>query len=221
MTIDIIQQRAIFKEIQAKTGSTPQPSMLRLEQLTDNSKGVHVFEHKKTSGSRLATEIRLDENDAFFATHVRLRLKQENPTKPGSGVYQSYANQTAIPPVANEVVAADLDAYFNSLLQLSINQREVLKSFDMTDSRAVGTTQQSAGTNYSESHSLRGFLPLHGVIRLAGNSSAEIRLISPSYTGKLVQTVANFATSRIYVAIEFYGFLVVGGSSAGEIAFGY
>ena len=221
MLIDIIQQRAIFKEIAAKTGKEPQPSVLRLEQLTDNSKGVHVFDHKKTSGTRLATEIRLDENDAFFATHVRLRLKEEAVAKPGSGIYQSYANQTAIAPVANEVVAADLDSYWNSLLSIVNNQREVLKAFDMSDSRRVGTAQQSSGSNYSEIASLNGYLPLHGIVRLAGNSSAEIRLAAPAYSGKLVQHVTAFATKRIYVAVEFYGFLVVGGSSAGEIAFGY
>lgn len=219
MLLDIIQQRAIFKEIVAKTGKEPQPSTLRLEQLADGSKGLHTFDHKKNSGTRLATEIRLDENDAFFATHVRLRLKAELPTKPGSGIYQSYANQTIFPAVASEVVIADLDAEWNSVLQLTVNQKEVLRAFDMSDSRVVNTSQQSAGTNYSQSNSLDGFLPFHGVVKLFGNSTAEIKLNTPAYAGKLVQHVT--AATRIYLSLEFYGFLVVGGSSSGEIAFNY
>jgi len=219
MLIDIIQQRAIFKEIAAKTGKEPQPSTLRLEQLSDSSKGTYVFDHKKTSGTRLATEIRLDENDLFLATHVRLRQKRELPTKPGSAIYLSYANQQIITAVASEIVIADVDAQWNSTLQINVNQVQKIKAFDMSDSRVVPTSQQSGATNYSETSPLAGFLPLHRILQLSGDASAEILLLTPAYAGKLVQDAT--AATRIYLSLEFYGFLVVGGSKAGDIAFGY
>jgi hypothetical protein len=211
--------RSIFKAIAEKTGKTPQPGFVRLEQLADNAKGTYIFPIKKSTGNLLATENRLDENDAFYATHARVRLKLEAPTKPGSGVYQTYPNQTAIPVVANEVVADDLESIFNSYLNVKVNNVDVLKAVDMQNSRVVSMTQQSAATNRSEQNTYDGLVDLHSVIRLGGSSTIDIALITPSYSGKLVQNTT--ATTRIYVALDFYGFLVTGGSALGEVSINY
>jgi len=218
-TVDQKLMRQIFKGIAEKTGKTPQVGFIRLEQLADNSKGVYQFPLKKSTGSVLATEQRLDENDAFFATHARVRLKFEDPAKPGSGVYQSYPNQTAIAPTAGEVVAADLESIFASKLNIKIDNRDVIKAADMNNSRVVLTSQQSAASNHSEVDSYTSLIDLHGVIRLSGSATIEINLDTPSYSGKLVQRTTG--SGRVYVCVDFYGFLVTGGSALGEISVNY
>lgn len=218
-TVNSPLMRSIFKAIAEKTGKTPQPGFVRLEQLADNSKGVYSFPIKRSTGNVLPTETRLDENDAFFATHARVRIKLENPSRPGSGVYQTYPNQVAIPPVANEVVADDLESIFNSYLNVKVNNVDVLKAVDMQNSRVVSMAQQTAATNRSEQNSYDGLIDLHSVIRLGGSSTIEINLSTPSYAGKLVQNTT--AATRIYVSLDFYGFLVTGGSALGEASLNY
>lgn len=213
MFINEVQQRRIFDAVKA-LGKGAQPGFLRLEQLADNSKGRYTFPVKKSTGNVLATEQRIDENDLFIATHVRLRLKLENPALPGSGAYQTYANQTAIPVVASEVVAADVESHWNSRLNIVVDSLEKLKAFDMNLSRVVPTTQQSAATNRSEIHEYDGYVPLHGAYFISGSKNNEINLDTPAYAGKLTQNTT--AATRIYLSLEFYGFLVPGGSAIGE-----
>lgn len=214
MFINEIQQRKVFEAVKT-LGKGAQPSFLRLEQLADNSKGRYTFPVKKSTGTVIPTEVRIDENDMFVATHVRLRIKQEDPAKPGSAMYQSYGNQTAIPVVALEVVAADVESHWNSKLNIVVDATEKLKAFDMGLSRVVPATQQSAATNRSEQHEFDGYVPLNGAYFLSGSKNNEINLDTPAYAGKLTQNVAG--ALRIYLALEFYGFLVPGGSGLGDV----
>lgn len=216
MTINEIQMRNLFEKIKAQTnGKIPQPGFLRVEQLADGTKGRYTFPVKKSTGNVLAMEQRLDENDAFVVTHVRVRIKQEEPTKPGSGIYQTYVNQTAITLAASEVVAADVESHFNSKLNLVVDNTEKIKALDMSNSRVAPTTQQSAATNRSEAHEFDGFIPLHTGQVLYGSKSNDLNLDCPAYPTKYTQHTT--LTTRIYVAVELYGFLIPGGSAIGVI----
>lgn len=205
--------RAIMNKIAETTGKKPQPGYLRLEQLTDNAKGTYQFFIKQNSGSVLPMEKRLSENDLFVATAVRLRIKCEEPTKPGSAVYQSYENSTVF-AVNAELTQEDLASIFNSYLQVVTNQTETIKAFDLSGSRIVPTTQQSSATTRSGSENADGWLELVGGLPLSGTDNIDINVVSPSYSGKLIQYVA-LLTKRVYVAIEFFGFLVPQGSKLG------
>lgn len=215
------QMRAVWKGLNenavAKGLPAPQTGFLRVEMLADKNSSTYIFNFKQ-NGSTLSTEQRLNDNDAFFAKYARLRIKEEDPAKPGSGQYQTFANATAIAPVLNEVTQEDLDSLWNSKLRIVIDQKEVLKGLDMNASRCVNTTQQSAGTNRSESHPYDGYIDFNNLIRLGGSASIEVALILPAYS-RLIQHVTS--NKRIYLAIEFYGFLVPQGSALGSVNLNY
>lgn len=212
--------RQIWKALAEKSAGTkkPQPSTIRLEQLAKNSAGVYEFPVKKTAGNVLQTEIRLDENDAFFATHARVVIKMEDPAKPGTGVYLTYPNNTVLTNGTTGIVVDDVEAIFNSKLNIAVNSSESLKALSMQQSRCVRTTQQSALTNRSEQYGFDGFVPLNMVLRLSGADTTIVRLDTPSYTGKVVESATAV---KLFVAVEFLGFLVPGGSAIGEATYNF
>lgn len=214
------QMRAIFKglydESKAKGLPAPQVGFLRSEILADPNKSIYKFSIKESGGSTaLPTEQRLQDNDAMFAKYARLRLKQEDPTKPGQGRYITNVDTGHVTAVALQVDLVDLASLWNSKLQLLIDQKEVLKGVDMRDSMVL---RNDAATPRGVNHTYDGFVDLHSLVRLGGSASIEVNLILPAFQRLIQHTTA---ATRIYLSLDFYGFIVPSGSALGQVSINY
>src|SRR4051812_478157 len=95
--MDTLRQNAVYKGAVSKfPGKLVQPGFLLAVIALSNGKAAYAFAIIQNNGfAARADEKRLNQNDAFVASHVGLFLKREDSAKPGSGQLHTYPNATA------------------------------------------------------------------------------------------------------------------------------
>lgn len=218
------RQNAVFRTIQAKApNSIIQPgAFLRSEVLLQSGQSRYAFNLGKNVGNPRATERRLDQNDAFIATHIALMLLAENPATPGVGVLQTFPNPVAFVAEANNVNPAHLENIYNGSLSIKVDDKVYSDGLLLAPCRVVNTTQQRAGATadganaYSEKKGWDGFIELSPTITFDGSRKNEVYLDIPVWNGQQAQYVT--AATRIYAVLIQYGYLATGASNVGQLS---
>jgi hypothetical protein len=147
-------QLALYKRLTAKfPDRNIQPSWLRTEQTLLNGTNKYTFPTDPNSSSQLSTERRLNNNDLFIAYQIGFFLYERSTVTVAAGnqlvkPLQTFPNAQAFTGAGFTVT--DLNAVYNGSLNIVRDTIVDLESFDMRNFLEIGTTQQSAATNYSE-----------------------------------------------------------------------
>ena len=223
-------EHSVYKNIKSRKDygdKIVQPSFLQLELLAQSGKRQYAFAllQQTSNPAQRASEIRLNQNDAFVALKSGLFLKSEDPAKPGSGLLTSYGSPALFPSVATYVSNADVDALFNSNLYSKVGDTVYLQNMDMRPCRNVRTSQKVTaaanqnGIAYDEQYGFDGLIDVEPIITFDGGSKNDVVLNVPNYPGQLVQVQngGTAGTASIYLVLKFWGFLVTNGSGIGQI----
>ncbi len=214
----------IIEEIAATTGIRAAQGFLRMDVLLTTN-GQYVFQpNQTTSGTINVTETRVRQADVFVATSIGFFLKRvgsATPTATDDSIGQLYTfpDSTIFPTTES----TNLEALYNSTLQITIGNQIIVQGLDLLQMRRVGmaqaglqASQQAAavGTNgaYQRSQwdgSEYGFAPLHQSFAFNGQNNQTINLILPS---AVTCTAAGAFTN--YATIILRGVLAINGSSA-------
>ncbi|TWI80530.1 hypothetical protein IQ13_3208 [Lacibacter cauensis] len=185
------------------------PGYLRLEAPIKNTEPVIRFRTFLGDGATVkSTERRLDRNDAFIATGVRIGLlKQDTANAKTNGLVHTYPNITAFGAAA----AADLLAIYQGALRMNIDDKDELKGFPMSRFLHIPETQQTAGTNYDQRSPEAGIVNLTPHIIIDGDKKNEIEVVFPTYAAFAGGTSAT-AGFEHFLVMELFGFEVLQGS---------
>jgi hypothetical protein len=216
------RDRAILNKLRASAvrngipADKVQPSKLRVAMLVDASKSSYEFNIKKDQGTSLIHDRKLDINDSFVATDLGMMLLGEDPAKPGTGLLQTFPNNTVFAAETSNVTPLHLNIFYNGGYKIKVGDTVYAEHIPTEDMLCVRTTQQSASSNFSERFLKDGTVPLTPDITLGGSSKNEITLNVPTFSGLQLQYVT--AATRIYVVFVAYGFLITGGSKLGSMS---
>lgn len=212
--MDTLRQNAIYKGTVARfNGKLVQPSFLQSEVALQNGKAAYPFAINQNNGVSLAnSEKRLNQNDAFVASHLGIFIKKEDSAKRGSGVLQTYPNSSYLgADEATYFAFADMEAIWNSYLNVKVGDVVFGEAIDMRNCRSVRTTQQTSATTKSEQLSFDGYIPVEPIITFDGANKNELVLNIANWAGQLIQNSTANAGATIYVVLKAFGFLVTGG----------
>ena len=223
-------EHSVYKNIKSRPNygdKIVQPSFLQLELLAQSGKSQYAFAllQQTSNPAQRASEIRLNQNDAFVALKAGLYLKSEDPAKPGRGLLCSSGSPAIFPSVSSYVSNTDVDALFNSNLYSKVGDTVYLQNMDMRPSRNVRTSQKVTaaanqnGIAFDEQLGWDGLSDVEPIITFDGGQKNDVVLNVPSYTGQLVQvqSAPTNGTPAIYLVLKFWGFLVTNGSGIGQI----
>ncbi len=194
------------KKYSAEKGVIITPGFIRIEQKILNGKPRYTFPVVKDSNSDTVTEVKLDRNDQFVATHTGLFIMARVSTLPGVEVLQTYPNPTAIPDVSTTFKIAHLECMYNGFLGVQVGQTIYIEKMDTRRFRFVGNTVESASNTKSSAGEYSGFSELTPQIEFQGDGKSIISLEAPvDSTALVANTAANTAN---YLVLMFKGFLV-------------
>ncbi len=215
------RERSILKRVRtwaSKNGIDPskvQPSYLRVAVLADPSKSTYEFNIRKDVGVSLLHDRKLDQNDAFVVSKIGQMLLGEDPTKPGTGLLQTYPNNLVFAAEAANVNPLHLNIFYNGEYKLKVDDRVFVEALPTNPMLVARTTQQASATTFSERFLEDGTIDLTPDVTLNGSKKNEITLKVPTFGGLQIQYVT--AATRIYTVFYVRGFLVVGGSNLGSL----
>ena len=182
------------------------PGYLRIEQPIVNGKPRYTFPVTKDSNSDTVTEVKLDRNDRFVATHVGMFLMARLSTLLGVEVLQTYPNPTAIPDDSTNFYCAHLECFYNGYMGIQYGQTLYIEKMDTRRFRSVEEQIQSGSITKSSAREYSGFVQLTPQFELAGDGKTTIYLEAPvSGSAKVANTVANTTN---YLVLMFRGYLV-------------
>lgn len=215
------RDRAILQRVRAnveKQNVSPdkvQPGYLRVAVLADGSKSSYDIVTKKDVGISYIHDRKLDQNDSFVITDLGFYLLCEDPTKPGTGLLQTYPNNQVFAAEANNVTPAHLNVFYNGSYKIKVKETVYEEAFPLNKMLCVRTTQQASASTFSERFGKDGTAELTPDITLNGSEKNEITLNVPTFQGIQIQYVT--AATRIYAVFYAYGFLISGGSRLGVL----
>lgn len=121
-------------------------SYLRLEiQLlaNTNSYELNVLNNQNNAGvSQRPTEVRLTQQDSFFASQIGIYLAKASSTTDYSFSLQTYPNAITFP-----TGAATLNTLYNGYGIITVNNQKIVPKFPISDFYQVPQTQLTAATN--------------------------------------------------------------------------
>lgn len=201
---------AIFAVLKRRFADQPgviiTPGYIRIEQAISNGKPRYQFSVTKDSNADTVTEVKLDRNDQFIATHTGLFLMKRLSTKTGGEVLQTYPNPTAIADDSTNFLCADLEAFYNGHLSVQVGQTIFIEKMDLRRFRSVEQNIESSSITKSSAGEFSGFSELTPQIELDGNGKSIIAIEAPIHsTAKVANTVSNTTN---YLVLMFRGFLV-------------
>ena len=188
----------IIDEIHRTTGIRAAQGFLRLDVLL-GSNGQYVFQPNAATGQPPAnvTETRVRQADVFIATSIGFFLKRvanaaATPTGAEDAIGQLYTFPDNV--IFPTTESTNLEAIYNSSLQITIGNQIVVQGLDLLQMRRVGMAQQglqasqqaaAVGTAgaYQRSQwdgSEYGFAPLHQAFAFNGQNNQQINLILPT-----------------------------------------
>lgn len=160
-------------------------SDLVLQQAASTTKTQYQFailvNNNGSAGTMFNTEVRLNQQDAFIVSAMGFFL-----SKPTSSTDATYVQETYPNPVIFPTGAASLETFYNSLLQIAINNDIVLPVWHMGRHRYVPQSQKVAAAanqngigNDQIDLSNDGFLPIEPNIVMVGSKNNIITLTLP------------------------------------------
>lgn len=126
-------------------------SYLRLEVALSTSKTNYQFpilQNDNTNGAAFNTENRLALQDAFYVSSIGLFFCKPSSSTDTTFQLVSYPN-ASIFSTAN--TAASLFTWYNSSLQLIVNNRQIIPSYDLYRHYSVPQQQTTANADYTTS----------------------------------------------------------------------
>jgi hypothetical protein len=187
-------------------GRTMSPSFLRVEQKIVNGKPVYNFNLTKDTNSDSVTERKLDVNDSFLITEIGLKLMKRLSTKIGGEVLQTYPNIQEFADVSTTFLGADLEAFYNGLMELTVKQKVQIEAMDTNQFRYVSETQQSSASTKSSGDMHAGMVSITPNIRINGTDKNSLKVSAPVASSALVaHTTAN---TDNYLVLFIRGFLI-------------
>lgn len=187
------------------------PSALRSERILTNNTSNYKFE-LLVQGQPTGTEVRIDQNDVFFATHIGVKIARIDTTKSSAAVLQTYPNETVFPASAG-FVPSDLEAIYNSQLSVKIGTQEFIPNLPTSLCRYVPQTQQSAAGNKSQIQSLDGMVEVEK-LQLSGKDQLDVSLSIPAFESAVAQWASVTAGTNHVLIFQAHGFLVRGAAQA-------
>jgi len=148
--------RLVYKNAQdalVRAGVNPQSavlsqSYLRFENTLSTTKTSYdfgVLNNQSISGStQYPTEQRLNLQDAFYISEIMIYIGKASSTTDSSYVLQTYPNTVTF---STSGAAAALYTLYNGVLSLTINNRQIVPSSDLTKFLQIPQTQLTAATN--------------------------------------------------------------------------
>lgn len=182
------------------------PGYIRIEQKITNGKSRYIFTYTKDSNSDTVTEVKLDRNDQFIATHTGLFLMKRDSTIPGIEVLQTYPNPVEIPDDSTNFYCKHLEAFYNGSFGVQVGQTVYIEKMDTARFRFVGENIQTSSIVKSSFGEFTGFSELTPQIEFSGDGKSIIAVDAPiDATAKVANTVSNMSN---YLVLIFRGFLV-------------
>jgi len=186
----------IIDEVYRKTGLRAAQGFLRMDALLTNN-GQYTFQPNAAQGAPTAnvTETRVRQADVFIATSIGFfvkRVASAIPTAANDAIGQLYTYPDSV--IFPSTESTNMEALYNSYLQITIGNQIVVQGLDLLQMRRVGmaqaglqASQQAAavGTNgaYQRSQwdgSEYGFAPLHQAFAFNGQNNQTINIVLPT-----------------------------------------
>jgi hypothetical protein len=153
---------------------------------------VPVLINDTQNGSSFATENRLQLQDAFVVSKIGVFVAIPASSSTTAFQYYTYPNAQAFTTAG---AAAALYNLYNGSMSITVNNRQIVPSWDLYKHLYVPQTQQasSTGTNTSidqNDASEFGYYPVEPNIVLVGSKNNQISLNLPAAIGTLQATTA-------------------------------
>ena len=201
-------------------GSQPTLGALRQELTIKSNQSTYNFDFR-VANANSTTEQLLPLTDAFGVNELGLFLLVRNKTRAGSGVLQTYPNREAIAPAfANSTADApsaaavqaisDLEAIYNGIAAVRIDQQVFFDGLDMRRFRRVPATQQGIFASQVQSSYGDGMVCIEPQLFFDGARKNQVSVTVPQLNGiALEPDNANFELALVCIAS---GFRVQGGA---------
>lgn len=188
---------------------------LRVAVLAVSAQGQYGFNIRKDVGTSLVHDVKLDVNDSFVATHLGIKIMAEDPAKPGTGVLQTFPNQTQFAAEVGNVTPGHLEGFYNGWLTISENQKLKIPKLPTELCRVARTSQQASASTTSEKFGTDGLIEMVPANTFSGTNTNEVTLSIPQFSLQQVQYAT--AATRIYVVFQAVGYLITGSSAVGSL----
>jgi len=155
---------------------------LRSEVLLSNTKTSYTFpilQNDNVNGSNTNTSNLLALQDAFYVSSIGLFFAK--PTSATDTTYQlvSYPNATIFTAGA----ATSLYTWYNSSMQLIVNNRQIIPSYDLYRHYSVPQQQSTVSFKDQQSGADSGFYPIEPGIVLVGSKNNTLSVNLPQALG--------------------------------------
>lgn len=208
-----------------------QPFQIQMYQALSASQGQYIFQLKKgISADETPIDIRLDNNDGYYAAYISLVIRKYIATAGSEdwGKYIDYPYVDGNYFNGNNGEAASLNTVFSGLLTIQTKTVERLSlstdAFRMVPEHPYvinpGAGPQVAPEipQYGPQLEDKGFFRLPDLIGFNGNDDNRIRVdlgAASNYTGitGTVNSGGTSVTTRNLIGVKMFGIKIVGGST--------
>jgi len=205
--------------------------LLIMQQLLPTTRRYRFQLYDSQADGQRADEIKLNRNDAFYITHIALRIIRELSTDSATGLTAQNFPKFSYPPpgffdgaaVGGATEAQSLESLYNSELSFKTNIVERIKDYSTTNFRLVTETQAAANPlvakdQFGPGEAMRGFKSITPNIGLSGQEDniAELNVLGNigNINGDTNAGGTPGQGNLNWVALSLYGFLIIDGSKA-------
>jgi hypothetical protein len=153
---------------------------LRLEVALSTSKTLYQFsilQNDNINGAQFNTEQRLALQDGFYCSSIGLFFGVPSSTTASNYQLCTYPNSTIF---SGANTASSLYNWYNSTLQLSVNNRQIVPSYDLYRHYSVPQTQDGTTTIDQQDGSSSGFYPIEPGWVLVGSKNNILTVSLPN-----------------------------------------
>lgn len=195
-----------------------QPKEIRLENVI-TTRTNYKFSLYETQGSdtQTSTEIKLNRNNAFFATHIALNVAKEV-----TGVSAVPLANTRLfsYPAANTFAggagaeAAALEAFYNALMTFKTVPEERIQELSTQVFRFEPASRLSGvdGDQWGPGFEKQGFMRLSGEIIITGNQDNSIEITLATDADVDAAAAVNLSDEQNILIARLWGFEVINGA---------
>ena len=153
---------------------------LRLEVALSTTRTLYQFsilQNDNINGSQFNTEQRLALQDAFYVSSIGLFFGVPSSATASNYQLATYPNSTLF-AAAN--TASSLYNWYNASLQLSVNNRQIVPSYDLYRHYSVPQTQDGTTTIDQQDGSMSAFYPVEPGWVLVGSKNNILTVTLPN-----------------------------------------
>jgi hypothetical protein len=211
MPASMIALRDALKAEFADKKLVVEPAILRVEQVLTNTKFSYDFDPMiGNGGAQVETEIKLDKNDVFFASHIGFKLGAFDVNKRSRSVLQTYPNVIELALSGTTVPGIqDMEAIYNGLTIMKVGTKEFVSNLPNESMRYVPQTQQAGANNKSQASAYDGLIDI-GKFRISGLDAIKITCSIPAFGAGAPAWAAVTAGWENRLVLITKGFLIKG-----------